>query len=145
MIMTDKEKIRAEIERRRDIVNNAALQMKDVEKKNHYLKMVEEYDDILRFIDSSKEPVSEDLNKEIKIWKDYYAGKNNPIQRELIKQVAYHFANWQKEQILKRLCNHVNIDQMVEKFEDKYKPERVLDTEYYKRGIFDTIKAIKEN
>lgn len=54
-------------------------------------------------------------------------------------------AQWQKEQIIKRLCNHANIDQMVEKFEDKYKPEKVLDTEYYKRGIFDTLKAIKED
>lgn len=53
-------------------------------------------------------------------------------------------AEWQKEQFIKRLCNHANIDKMVEKFEDKYKPEKVLDTEYYKRGIFDTIKTIKE-
>jgi hypothetical protein len=52
-------------------------------------------------------------------------------------------AKWQKEQIIKRLCNHANIDQMVEKFEDKYKPEKVLDTEYYKRGIFDTIMTIR--
>lgn len=36
--------------------------MKDAEKRNHYLKMVEEYDDILRYIDSSpSEPVSEAL------------------------------------------------------------------------------------
>lgn len=56
----------------------------------------------------------------------------------------YRGANWQKEQIIKRLCNLANIEQMAEKFEDKYKPEKVLDTEYYKRGIFDTIKAIKE-
>ena len=57
--MTDKEKIRAEIERRRNIVNNSALQMKDVDKRNHYSEMVEEYDDILRFINSlPEEPVS---------------------------------------------------------------------------------------
>jgi hypothetical protein len=49
----------------------------------------------------------------------------------------------QKEQLIKRLYNHANINQMVEKFEDKYKPEKVLDTEYYKRGIFDTIMTIK--
>lgn len=62
--MTDKEKIRAEIERRRNIVNNSALQMKDVDKRNHYSEMVEEYDDILRFINSlPEEPVSEDLEK----------------------------------------------------------------------------------
>lgn len=54
-------------------------------------------------------------------------------------------AKWKKEQIIKRLCNHANIDQMIEKFEDKYKPTKALDTEYYKRGIFDTIKTIKED
>ena len=38
--------------------------MKDAEKRNHYLKMVEEYDDILRYIDTSpSEPVSEDLEE----------------------------------------------------------------------------------
>lgn len=70
---------------------------------------------------------------------DYLMSKDDMLD------FATHFVNWQKEQIIKRLCNHANIDQMVEKFEDKYKPQKVLDTEYYKRGIFDTIKAIKED
>ena len=55
-----------------------------------------------------KDPVSEDLNKEIEIWQDYYAGKNNPIQRELIKQVARHFSLWQKEQFEKNRLKHCN-------------------------------------
>lgn len=51
----------------------------------------------------------------------------------------------QNERIIKRIYNHANIDQMVEKFEDKYKPKKMFDTEYYKRGIFDTIMTIKED
>lgn len=67
MKQTDKEKILAEIERRKNIVNNAALQIKNVEKRNHYLGIVEEYDDILRFINSfPEEPVSEDMWEESK-------------------------------------------------------------------------------
>lgn len=47
-----------------------------------------------------EDPVSEDLNKEIEIWQDYYAGKNDPIQRALIKRIARYFAEWQKEQMM---------------------------------------------
>ncbi len=88
-----------------------------------------------------EEPVSEELIEELK--------KNVNIRVCVSKgipviKIAHHFAQWQKEQIIKRLRNHANIDKMVEKFEAKYKPQNVLDTACYKRGIFDTIKIIKE-
>ncbi len=106
----------------------------------------EECRDTLNFIDSmQKEPVSEDFEQAIDTYlSTYFAGEKEKQDWPFLKKMVIHFAEWQKEQFIKRLCNHANIDKMVEKFEDKYKPEKVLDTEYYKRGIFDTIKTIKE-
>ena len=92
-----------------------------------------------------EEPASGDLGKAIDTYlSTYWGGEKEKQNWPFFKKMAIHFANWQKEQFIKRLCNHANIDKMVEKFEGKYKPEKVLDTEYYKRGIFDTIKVIKE-
>ena len=111
------------------------------------------YNEVLALLDTmQEEPVSEDLEKAASRYaKEEYNYKipaTLPDRcRGCYAPLMYAFkadANWRNEQIIKRLCNHANINQMVEKFEDKYKPEKVLDTEYYKRGIFDTFKAIKE-
>lgn len=103
-----------------------------------------------------KEPVSEDfetaLEKKVREAQDWTyieeEGGECPLYEEFgaddLEEFARWGANWQKEQIIKRLCNLANIERMAEKFEDKYKPKKVFDTEYYKRGIFDTIKAIRE-
>lgn len=101
--------------------------------------------------DDLEEAVNEIVNKAIpplaQKHKDgtYVYGIRDYFNRKKFIDLVKAGALWQKEQIIKRLCNHANIDQMVEKFEDKYKPEKVFDTEYYKRGIFDTIKTIKED
>ncbi len=88
-----------------------------------------------------EEPVSEELIEELKKTVNIRVCVSQGIP---VIKIAHHFAQWQKEQIIKRLRNHANIDQMVEKFEAKYKPQNVIETECYKRGIFDAIKAIKE-
>ena len=109
--MTDKEKITAEVVRRRNIVKNSALQMKDVEKRNHYLEMVEEYDDILRYIDSSpSEPVSKDLEEAA----EKYAYEICPSIGVANTETELAFkagAKWQKEQMIKQsLPADVNIN-----------------------------------
>ena len=107
--MTDKEKIRAEIERRRNIVTNAALQMKDVNLYYHYSKIVEEYDDILRFIDSSKEPVSEELEEAAHSYASNNGGrwltddigiKCFAFNPQEVKDAFKEGANWQKEKMM---------------------------------------------
>jgi hypothetical protein len=89
--MTDKEKIIAYIDK-----------LLEKYPKNYYLLTVAE------FIDSiQKEPISEDLEKEInKFFKDWGTDEINGGQyginldvREL-KDIARHFANWQKEQMM---------------------------------------------
>jgi hypothetical protein len=89
--MSDKEKIIAYIDK-----------LLEKYPKNYYLLTVAE------FIDSiQKEPISEDLEKEInKFFKDWGTDEINGGQyginldvREL-KDIARHFANWQKEQMM---------------------------------------------
>ena len=95
-----------------------------------------------------KENVSDDFeNVVIKLWNELNTGHEYSVieSYNVFYGLCLDIANWNKEQIIKRLCNHANIDQMVEKFEDKYKPKTVFDTDYYKRGIFDTINAIKKD
>ena len=113
--MIDREEIRAEIERRRNIVNNSALQMKDVDKRNHYSEMVEEYDDILRFINSlPEEPVSEDMWEASKQYalRQVFASTDAEMteQAYLSLRLFSGFeiavahkdgAQWQKEQMMK--------------------------------------------
>lgn len=75
-------------------------------------------------------------------------GGECPLNEEFgaydLKEFAEWGAQWQREHIIKKIANHEQLNKMVDKFEAKYKPEKVLDTEYYKRGIFDTLKVIKE-
>lgn len=152
--MTDKvQKIREEVVRlQKRAEHNFDISLTENDRQfwlgeSNVLTLIGNYIDTLQ-----KEPVSEKFEKALaEEWQGYVdrgaatvdALEDNTQELAFAKGF-YRGANWQKEQIAKRLCNHANIDQMVEKFEDKYKPEKVLDTEYYKRGIFDTIKAIKE-
>lgn len=135
--MTDKvQKILSEIATRKLCTMDEHMAFyNDAAKEDYrFLSEIEELINVLQ-----ENPVSEDLDSfAIK----YAQDKPYPVT---VCQSVKVGANWQNEQIIKRLCNHANIDQMVEKFEYKYKPENLLDTEYYKRGIFDTIKAIKED
>ena len=80
-MMTDKEKIRAEIERQIKKNNGSPISV---------------CNDLLSYIDSlSEEPVSEDLENEIQ---RYYVEWDEHPQ---YVQTARHFANWQKEQLEK--------------------------------------------
>lgn len=92
--MTDKEKIRAEIDKRLSFFS---------EHQNAYETGREEsYRAILSFIDSMPEdPASEDLEKEIDRWskEQYY----NDSEKDVFTVVARHFANWQKQQTMKDL------------------------------------------
>ena len=85
--MTDKEKIRAEVERL---------------KKENSGSPISVCEDIISFIDSMPEdPASEDLEKEIDRWskEQYY----NDSEKDVFTVVARHFANWQKQQTMKDL------------------------------------------
>ena len=85
---------------------------------------------VLSMIDNElpKEPVSEDSLEEAA---EMFIDSLIPTEVDTVTPFAAEYviellnkaikfgANWQKQQIIKRLCNHANIDQMVEKFEDK--------------------------
>lgn len=80
--MADKEKIKAEIERRIKIATG-----------EQYLSLKS----LLSFIDSmQEEPVSEDLENEIVRWEDSF--KHCPASIGY-KETAIHFAKWQKNHI----------------------------------------------
>lgn len=80
--MADKEKIKAEIERRIEIATG-----------EQYLSLKS----LLSFIDSmQEEPVSEDLENEIVRWEDSF--KHCPASMGY-KETAIHFAEWQKNHI----------------------------------------------
>ena len=80
--MADKEKIKAEIERRIEIATG-----------EQYLSLKS----LLSFIDSmQEEPVSEDLENEIVRWEDSF--KHCPASMGY-KETAIHFAKWQKNHI----------------------------------------------
>lgn len=148
--MTDKEKLE-KLKKLADAMYYAAQYLTTDASKLH--KAMDEYHKFIINEYHKEEPVSEELEEAAEMFIDSLIPTEvdtvTPFAAEyvieLLNKAIKFGANWQKEQIIKRLCNHANIDQMVEKFEDKYKPEKVLDTEYYKRGIFDTIKAIKED
>lgn len=92
--MTDKEKIRTEI-----------VRLYEENKERHSVEgiaAVTEIRKLLSFIDSlPNEPTSEDLEKEI----DRVYFKNECCSQRLhhkeIAEIARHFANWQKQQMIK--------------------------------------------
>ena len=98
--MTKKEKIRAEIERRmklhKDSLTNPIHQGFGLQKVIN--AKISELTYLLSFIDSmQKEPVSDDLKKEIENFLDY-SNLLAPIRE--VELIACYFANWQKEQML---------------------------------------------
>lgn len=71
----------------------------------------EAYKELLEFIDSHpEEPVSEDLEEEIKKMQrhyrtiDEYDGYPATIYASGIDYIARHFANWEKEKIINKAC-----------------------------------------
>ncbi len=101
--MTDKKKIRAEVDRLKELVSDPILSGNDL--------MIGErnaYNAVLKFIDSlPEEPVSEDLEEEV----DEYILDNfdDAEGRVYVLQCARHFANWQKQQMIKDAIDGVVI------------------------------------
>lgn len=87
----DADKLRAEIERRK--------------KENMYVDLpmsigrYYEDRDLLSFLDTLEEPVSEDVNDEIKRYIEEY-GYERGEDKLLIAIVARHFAEWQKAKMM---------------------------------------------
>ena len=103
--MTDKQKIRAEIERRMKTCEEAF----NTCPSTAFGSRIDSYKALLSFIDSlPEEPVSEDLEEEIENYiKDSLAIKFPTTDKEQkkadIRYIARHFADWQRKQLMKEL------------------------------------------
>lgn len=108
--MTDKEKIRAEIERRMKASAKIEEEYKGIDKDlsaKAQLKAAE-YQSMLVFIDSmQEEPVSEDLEKEM----DYLSKRYPEVSFAKLSRIAVHVANWQKKQCNNE-ANHALVEQI---------------------------------
>ena len=91
--MKDKEKIRAEVERR----YNEKGRLGDDIRANVYKS-------ILLFIDSMpEEPTNKDLEEEMDSYFDNMQVQDHEnIFEETYKNIARHFANWQREQMMEK-------------------------------------------
>lgn len=95
--MTTIEKIRAEIERRRE----ANMTKNGFPAGTLCAVRIEAYDELLAFLDTLQEPKDVDLDDEIKEWTDLMVGASFPEQdgdfiseedyRSVIRQTAIHF------------------------------------------------------
>ena len=77
---------------------------------------------ILPYIDSlQEEPVSEELEKELNRFLDNTEGMprmwHSDEQMEWGKDIARHFANWQKQQIIEKACEWVRTHRDADFFE----------------------------
>ena len=103
--MTDKQKIRAEIESSMKACEEAF----NICPSTAFGSRIDSYKALLSFIDSlPEEPVSEDLEEEIENYiKDSLAIKFPTTDKEQIKAdiryIARHFAEWQRKQLMKEL------------------------------------------
>lgn len=104
--MTDKEKIRAEMERRMKASAKIEEEYKDIDKElsaKAQLKAAE-YQSMLVFIDSMHEdPIKEDLEEELSAYVNSEEYLNN-IGTSGLLLIARHFADWQKSQLSKCSC-----------------------------------------
>lgn len=95
--MSNIEKIRQEIERLKAENRNIRCQHNE----NYCIGYDDAFNDLLPVIDSlPEEKLSEDLNDEIKKFIEEY-GYERDEDKLLIAIVARHFAEWQKEQMMK--------------------------------------------
>ena len=104
--MTDKEKIKAEIERFRkkeeEYIDNGGLFIGNAE------GAIDMADDIIKFIDSlPEEPVNEDLEEaETKYVNAYgYTEDDYAAERSIAKEHFKAGAQWQKQQTINKTCN----------------------------------------
>ena len=109
--MTQKEKIKAEIERLQKCYKNDIQALEKECYTNNvcakYLTLnaqtkIDVCRQILSFINSLQaEPVSEDLEKEIDKYVNTPENQGNPELKEELSECALYFANWQKDKLLK--------------------------------------------
>lgn len=105
--MSDKEKIRQEIEKRLsslwDLIPEGEKVLKDdfTKEDANNLGRYTELESLLQFIDSlPAEPASKDLEEEISKWRNHYISvldNNLRIDLRDIEVTANHFAEWQKQ------------------------------------------------
>lgn len=63
-----------------------------------------------RFYDMGRkhnEPVSEELEKEIQTWADYFKKRSSEFNRFFFEKTARHFAEWQKQKMMKNAIDAV--------------------------------------
>lgn len=97
--MTDKEKIKAEIERLKDVDVTEFPNTNWVKGRNFALTRLEVFIDAMQ-----EEPVSEDLETEIEFYMKNHLKWNSDALRASIEswgiKIARHFANWQRQQMM---------------------------------------------
>lgn len=95
--MTDKEKIKEEIERRIEQCYRTLSQDLLERERNETNCCLQQYKEILQFIDSlPEEPASEDLEEEID--RCYKSRNDLMMTRRQFGELIHHFAEWQKKQ-----------------------------------------------
>lgn len=134
---------KVEIERRRNILNNVALQIKDTEKKKSLLEMVKEYDNILRFVDLiSKNELTE---FEKKLW--FYLsranlGKYKTSDDKVGKQYVINCSKELLSIARKQIVNQIDVDAMIDAY-DEENGRLNITSGIYRMGIEDTLDIIK--
>ena len=100
-----KQKILAEIERLKKYSNTMGSNAINSNMRNFYDGSVDALKQVEDFINSlPQEPVSEDLEKELRAYvnsKEY----TNTIGTSGLLLIARHFANWQKKRTIKKACD----------------------------------------
>lgn len=108
--MTDKQKIRAEIERRMKTCEEAF----NTCPSTAFGSRIDSYKALLSFIDSlPEEPVSEDLEEEMIRWhKEHFGNKRDwektsgdYLTRKSQLDIARHFAEWKESQLMEDALN----------------------------------------
>lgn len=123
--MTDKEKIRVEIERRLKGLSDGCVGQRFA------------YQTLLSFIDSlQEEPVSEELEEEIDAW-----CQNVITGLPIVKEAARHFADWQKQQMMKDAVHAIVDSPFRMEFPNIYPDYRELKDYCDKNGIKDDDKV----
>ena len=97
--MTIIEKIKAEIERRKSLLIQHSKLTYDLILET----FIKEYDDLLSFLSTLEEPVSEELEEEIdRLWESFADEMEGPHNLfDIYARLARHFAEWGAEHLKK--------------------------------------------
>lgn len=96
---------------------------------------------LLQFIDSIQEPASEDLEEEIDRYYSDWQFDDDTIYEDM-RDICRHFAEWQKQQIIKDAIDATILDIDAQTVELGLWPEKLLDI---KEGDKVKIIIVKEN